>query len=330
MVTLKDIAAKAGVSVMTVSRVVNGHESKVSEETKNRILEIIKESGYVPNYSARSLSSNNSHIITIIIRGAGNRLTDAYNAAMLGSIIEHIQARGYYVMVHYIDDYHAITKHLQTWHADGAIFLGVFDENIQEIKEDNKIPIVFTDSYSTLRQITNVGIDDYKGGCLAAQYLIERGHREIAFIGTALQFSDVCKNRLAGFRDTLGKSGLTLKPEHILDTYSGDGYADFILGFKEPVTAVFTTADMTAIKLMDQLTIKGYRVPEDYSVIGFDNLPLSYYVTPKLTTVSQDIDLKAKIAGDILFRHLADPAAPAENITLDVSLIERGSVAAAE
>lgn len=326
MVTLKDIAEQAGVSVMTVSRVVNGHQSKVSETTRNRILDIIKQSGYIPNYSARSLSTNTSHIIAIIIRGAGNRLTDVYNATMLGNIIERIQAKGYFAMTHFIQDYKEITQHLQTWRAEGAIFLGVFDENIQEIKEDNQIPIVFTDSYSSVRQITNIGLDDYKGGCLAAEYFIKNGHKEMAFFGTALDSSGVCQNRLKGFADTLKKHHLELKPEHIVNTYPGNSHIRSILSFHSPITAAFMTSDILAIELMEQLSSNGYRIPEDYSVIGFDNSPLCNYVTPKLTSISQDIEKKAYTATDILFSHIADASRPSENIILDVSLIERNSV----
>ena len=315
MVTLKDIAAQAGVSVMTVSRVVNGHQSKVSEDTRNRILSIIKETGYVPNYSARSLSSNSSHIIAIIIRGEGSKLTDVYNSTMLGSMISYIQEHGYFVMTHYVNDYREISKLLHVWNAEGAILLGVFDENIQEVKEDNRIPIVFTDSYSSLRQITNIGIDDYKGGCLAAEHFIQNGHTDMAFIGTETAHSGVCQNRLKGFQDTIEKHGLKLPAEHILDCSTTKDLCEEILAFPSPVTAVFCNSDNIAIDLMDRLSQKGFQIPDTYSIISFDNFPLGYYVNPKITPIAQDIDPKA-----------ADSTAPSENIILDVKLISRNSV----
>lgn len=326
MVTLKDIAAQAGVSVMTVSRVVNGHQSKVSEDTRNRILSIIKETGYVPNYSARSLSSNSSHIIAIIIRGEGSKLTDVYNSTMLGSMISYIQEHGYFVMTHYVNDYREISKLLHVWNAEGAILLGVFDENIQEVKEDNRIPIVFTDSYSSLRQITNIGIDDYKGGCLAAEHFIQNGHTDMAFIGTETAHSGVCQNRLKGFQDTIEKHGLKLPAEHILDCSTVKDLSEEILSFSSPVTAIFCNSDNIAIDLMDRLSQKGFQIPDTYSIIGFDNFPLGYYVTPKLTTIAQDIDQKAFFAVKTLFHHIADSTAPSENIILDVKLISRNSV----
>lgn len=326
MATLKDIAKEAGVSVMTVSRVINGHRSKVSEENMRRIEEIIKRRGYVPNLSARSLSSNHSHIIAVILPGKGSSLENPYNAVMAGDIIECAQDRGYYVMVHFTEDYEDITHRLHTWNVDGAIFLGTFDRNIQRIQERNRIPLVFTDSYTPLRQISNIGLDDYRGGMLAARHFIERGHRGFAFVGTSLKSSGVVKHRLQGFRDTLEQAGLTLRPEYVIDAEETPHPEEILCRAGKEVTAILASADMLAVTLIDALRAKGCRVPQDYSLIGFDNLPISRYITPKLTTIGQDIGKKAELAGEMLFRHIQDPEAPAENVFLDVQLIERQSV----
>lgn len=326
MITLKDIAKEAGVSVMTVSRVINGHASKVSRETAEKINSIIKRSGYVPNSSARSLSSKTSHIVSIIMRGEGNSLAESYNSIMFANIVHHVQLQDYYTMVHFINDYRDITNRLRTWSIDGAIFLGPFDKDIMNIKEDNQIPLVFIDSYSPVRQLTNVGIDDYKGGVLAAKHFIERGHRSFAFIGTSLDSSSVVQHRLKGFKDSIEEAGLTFNPEHILDINDNISLTKRILNFKEPVTAIFATSDMIAVDLINEMTAVGLRVPEDYSIIGFDDLPISHYITPKLTTIAQDINRKAQLASDILFRHIDDYNAPSQNIILDVHLIERDSV----
>jgi len=326
MITLKDIAKEAAVSVMTVSRVINGNHSKVSEETTRKVLGIIKKNNYVPNSSARSLASKNSRIISIIMRGEGDCFKDEYNAAMFGNIVQCVQLHGYFVMVHFISNYRDITRRLHTWNVDGAIFLGVFDKDILQIQEDNQIPLVFIDSYSPVRQITNVGIDDYKGGVLAAKHFIERGHRNFSFVGTSIDFSGVTKHRLQGFQDTITSAGLTLNPEHILSTDENTNLMDKILHFKESVTAIFATSDITAISLINEITDMGLRVPEDYSIIGFDNLPFGSSITPKLTTIAQDIYQKAQVVSDILFQHINDHSVPTQNIVLDVKLIERNSV----
>ena len=194
MVTLKDIAREAGVSVMTVSRVVNGQLSKVSEENIKKIQEIIKKRGYVPNSTARSLSAKASNIISVIVQGSGNELINPYNATMVGEIVPYVQEKGYYLMLHFIDNYDDITQRLRAWNARGAIFIGTFDHDVKKIQQDNRIPLVFTDSYSSVRQIINIGIDDYKGGVLAAKHFINKGHCSFV-IGRTLT-SGVIQQRL--------------------------------------------------------------------------------------------------------------------------------------
>lgn len=326
MTTLKDIAKEAGVSVMTVSRVINGNTSKVSEKTSKRIMDIVKKNNYVPNSYARSLSSKNSSIVSVIIHGDGVYFSDAYISTLFGNIIQSVQRQNYHTMVHFITDYQDITKHLHTWNVNGAIFLGTFDKDILQIQEDNHIPLIFIDSYSHVRQLTNVGIDDYKGGVLAAKHFIERGHRSFAFVGTSLDLSGVVQHRLQGFKDTIINAGMTLHSSHILSVNEDKSITEKIVNFKEPVTAIFATSDAIAVDLVDEMISKGLRVPEDYSIIGFDNVPMSYYITPKLTTISQDISHKARLASDILFKHINDNTLPSESIVLDVNLIERDSV----
>jgi len=327
MVTLKDIAKEAGVSVMTVSRVVNKCYSKVSDENTAKIQSIINKLGYVPNSSARSLSSKSSKIIAVLIQGKGNMLEHPYNATMLGHIIQCVQDHGYNAMVHYIDEYSDVTKHLQSWNAEGAIFLGTFDSDIRQIQADNKIPLIFTDSYSSVRQVINIGIDDYKGGVLAAQHFIENGHRNFAFVGGLYtSLSQLIQQRLKGFKETIEKEHLQLSPDHILKPADTKDIAKAICSFREPITAIFVASDSIAIELIDTLKKSGYSIPKDYSIIGFDNLPISSYVSPGLTTIAQDINYKAQYAIDILFDHLDNTSLPTQNIVLDVELIKRESV----
>ena len=327
MITLKDIAKEAGVSVMTVSRVVNGRLDKVSAKNAERIRAIIKERGYVPNSSARTLSSKASRIIAILISSRETRLSDPYNAAMVGNICFYVQERGYSPMIFFEERYHNINRRLRTWNAEGAVFLGLFDDVVKEIQEEDQIPLVFTDCYSPVRQITNIGIDDYKGGALAAKHFIENGHSSMAFIGSPLGRSSVVRQRLIGFSQVLLESGIELPREQILDRKSEmNALKELCLRRPNPVTAVFAPADVEAIQLMDRLREWGIRVPQDCSVIGFDNLPLCTYPTPKLTTIAQDINKKAKITIDVLFRHIAEPESPAESVVLDVDFIERDSV----
>jgi DNA-binding LacI/PurR family transcriptional regulator len=330
MTTLKDIAREAGVSVMTVSRVVNKQYGKVSMSNVARIQAIIKDKGYVPNSSARSLSSKSTRLIAVIVQGEENALEYPYNATMVGHICYYIQSKGYSPLLYFVSEYSEVTKRLRQWNVEGAVFLGMFDENVRSIREDNRIPLVFTDSYSSVRQVTNIGLDDYKGGELAAQYLIGKGHRNVAFVGTSTNLSGVVRHRMLGFKHSLEEAGLKLPDSNIIEEYLINDRIKEICQYSPPVTAFFVTADIVAMNVMDELKALGLRVPEDYSIIGFDNLFFSAYTTPKLTTISQDIRKKAQIAIEVLFRHISTPNSPAESIVLDVQLIERESVHALE
>lgn len=327
MVTLKDIAELAGVSTMTVSRVVNKQFGKVSKDTVAKVQRIIKEQGYVPNSSARGLSSKASRLIAVVIQGEENALEYPYNATMAGHICYYVQSHGYSPILFYVDNYREITHKLRTWNVEGAVFLGMFDENMRNIQEDNSVPLVFTDSYSKVRQVTNIGLDDYKGGELAGRYLIDMGHREIAFIGASTEQSSVVRQRFEGFRHALGEAGITLKDKLILPDAEFREPVRALFSAPHPPTAFFVTADIEAMRLMDFLRTLGLKVPEDCSVIGFDDLFFGAYTSPRLTTIAQDVRHKAQIAIDVLFRHIENKSAPSENIVLDVTLVERESVA---
>lgn len=335
MVTLKDIAQEAGVSVMTVSNVVNGNLSKVSKENAQRIREIIKKRNYVPNSSARSLAKSNSKIIAIILREEEeeNTLQSPYNASMVGTIIQKIQKRGYYTMVNIMKSASDISQSLRTWNVEGAVFLGMFDNEIEAMCNTSDIPMVFIDSYSDIRRLSNVGIDDYRGGQLAAEYLIQRGHRQLAFVGPPTYHTGVVQHRFCGFCDTLEKYGLPFIPEHHF-VLESDAKPDTIIDLgqrlaklKDEITAAFVSSDQIASYLIQGLRSCGLRLPEDFSIIGFDNLMICRQMTPQLTTISQDLEQKAELAVEILFRQLQSAGFPAESLVLDVSLVERESVA---
>jgi DNA-binding LacI/PurR family transcriptional regulator len=332
MVTLKDIAREANVSVMTVSNVVNGNLGKVSKEKAEAIRTILKKRMYVQNESARSLARANSNIVAIMLRNIRNEnsLSSAHNATLLGAMIHRIQLLGYYAMISLVETQEDITRNLRSWNAQGAIFLGMFDHEIEQIYALSDIPMVFIDSYSNVRQLSNVGIDDYKGGRLAAEHLIANGHRSIAFISPPERENGVIQHRLRGFVDTLEQHGLRLQPnwrlvqESDVDQRSVMQTAAALAQLE--VTAAFVTSDQIAASLIGGLGSHGIRVPGDLSIVGFDNMPVSTQISPQLTTVEQDLNQKAALTVDILQHRLKNPGAPAESRVLDVRLVERETV----
>lgn len=331
MVTLKDIADRAGVSIMTVSRVVNGKTRAVSEETAERIRKIAGEMGYVPNSSARALASHSSRLIAALLQVYDedrNPLEDSYTSCFLGELALQIKKEGYDLMLHYVKDYSEITYSLKSWNVAGAVFIGMFDASIRKLQEDNDIPLIFTDSYSSIRSITNIGIDDYHGGEMAAQYLLDNGHRNIAFYGPEAVDNGLVAQRLRGFVTVLRDAGVLLPPENFITLGVKDlgGTLSALCSGPDPVTGIFTTADNCAYQIYSAAYQRGIRIPDDLSVVGFDDLNMSSMVSPPLTTVRQDIKKKAAVACELLMEHIKEKDRPAENIILDVELAERGSV----
>jgi len=327
MATIKDIAREAGVSTMMVSRVINKHYNQVSAENIERIEAIIKKHNYVPNSAARSLSSKASRIIAIFVQGNATELYRPYNATMMGHLIQNIQAQGYDTMAHFISDYSEVFEKLRSWKAAGAIFFGMFEKDILQIQVKAEVPFVFTDCYSDSWQFANVGIDDYKGGVLAAKHLLDHGHKNFALVGEFINESPLAQRRLKGFRDTLAARNMELKQENVLAFDSSDIVQNLIQRKKDHL-AVFALSDMAALSLIKQLSDCQYSIPDDFSFVGFDNLYVSNLVNPELTTISQDLAQKAETAVSLLFQYLKYPDFPLQNITLDVHLVERGTVRA--
>lgn len=335
MVTLKDIAKEAGVSVMTVSNIVNGNYTKVSKETAEHVQKIISQMGYVPNASARSLAKSKTNIIAIIMRGEENEnpMLNPYYSAMVGAMIRKIQQHGYYAMVNIMKSHQDILQSLRTWNVDGAIFLGLFDDEIEAMYSVCNVPMVFVDSYSNVRQLSNIGIDDFKGGQLAANYFISRGHRSVAFIGPTMKYNGVIRHRFDGFNSVLRVNGMEVSPEHIFEIES-DVRQDAIVALgkhiapmRKEFSAIFITSDQIASYVVQGLVSGGVSVPEEMSVIGFDNLEICRQISPQLTTIAQDLNQKAHFAVSTLFQRLADPSLPAQSMVLDVKLVVRDSVA---
>ncbi|MGB3441172.1 MAG: LacI family DNA-binding transcriptional regulator [Actinophytocola sp.] len=330
-VTLKDIANEAGVSMMTVSNVINGNRARVSPETIERVRRIVAERGYVPSASARSLAARSSRLIGLLVPAADeDSLTlSPHTGAILGQIERALRKRGYHLLLRGIAHPDEVGEALQSWSLDGAVLLGFLDEEIDAL--DVTVPVLAVDSYSPNRLATGVRSDDFDGGRIAAAHLLDLGHRDIVFAGPSFSDVGVVHQRYEGFRQAFVDRGLSIRDGHIaaVNTTHASGHE---LGSRlraefPSATAVFATADILAIGIMAGLVDTGVPVPGAVSVIGFDDLDISAIVTPKLTTVAQDIPTKAAMAVDLLLTAVEKRDRPAEPVTLDVHLVERESTA---
>lgn len=331
---LKSIAEKAGVSTATVSNVINGNHHKVSKETLAKVSKIIEENNYQPNATARSLASKESKIIGVAIPKIGNEESFAvspYNTQILALLEKYIRKQDYYLMMRTTEEYEEIAPLFSSWNVDGMVLVGASENDVQDIqKQLTNVPTVFIDTYTDKQEIANVGIDDYESGYLVAAYLLGKGHKKIAFVGPNVNDSKVIQRRYQGFCDACAEKGIAITTDHVFETFTlyqrgvaiGQKIAISGIGF----TAVAAMSDIVAFGIIEGLRLCGKNVPNDISVIGFDDLPECRYSYPKLTTVSQNLDEKVRLVGENLFEMIRNKELLVVNEKVDVKIVERQSV----
>lgn len=331
--TLKDVAQLAGVSTAAVSYALSG-KRPISEETKRRIQAAVEQLDYVPDLNARGLSMRDSKLIGVVIPQTepGDRLMfqNSFYSEVLGSIEYYARQNGYHILISATDANESYLTLAMKRNLDGIIVIGMYpDEFYQEMKK-TKIPIVLIDSYCNDHYYHNIRIDDAYGSYLAARYLLENGHREIAFFVGQLKESGVMKKRLLGYQQALQEFEVPYREEYVfegqVDYESGITLANRLLQSQLPVTGIVAAADILAIGVMKGLYENGKKIPEDYSIVGFDDAEASRYLTPGLTTIRQQISLKGQRAVELLLKHIEDPALPKQEEILPLQLVQRESV----
>jgi len=334
MITLKDIAREAGVSVMTVSNVINEKNSKVSKKTIERVQKIISDLHYTPNLSARALAKNESRLIAVFVStfiSHENVFKDPYLSELFGVIEGIVRANGYFVIIQTVENLQSAYNLLQNWHTDGAIFISPQPyENMSFLTTHCSCPIVFIDSYNHKNEdFLTVEINDYKGAYLATKYLIDNGFKKIGFGGYVDENPSVIKERFKGFKKAMEEAGLAdgiTSVQTLTDYDDGLNIAKQIADGVYDINAIFATADLFALGLIAGLKQHNINVPQDFSIVGFDNLSICRLVSPALTTISQNIPNKAKIATELLFKSIRGELIENHHPVCDVELIERETV----
>ncbi|CAN5823647.1 LacI family DNA-binding transcriptional regulator [soil metagenome] len=334
-VRLKEVAQEAGVSMMTVSNVINGNHARVSPETAERVRQIAYRLGYVPSAPARSLAARSSRLIGFLVPAAsGESLAISPHTMVTGAVIEReFRKHDYHVILRGISQLDEVSEALQTWNLDGAILLGFVDEDIDQLRSPvvENVPIVAIDSYSTNSLTTGVRSDDFEGARLATEHLLDLGHTCVAFASPRFTEVGLVRNRFEGYRRAFTDAGVDWNDRLVVEvdtTQPAGRELGHRLHRDHPhVTAVFATADILAIGIVAGLLEAHVSVPDDVSVTGFDNLDIAEYVTPKLTTVSQDIDGKAAAAVRMLLAEIETHEPPPEPVSLAVELIKRDTTA---
>lgn len=334
MITIKEMAKIVGVSSTTISNVIRGKTKEVSPQTIEKVRKVLKEYNYIPNITAINLAKNSSNVIGFVMNAKwityDNVVQDFFTGELIGALEMKIRKEGYYMMIYISDDISEIIKFVSSWNVDGLIALGFSFENAQKLRQIYNKPLVFIDGYfyEDENEYTNVGLEDYKGAYEITNYLIECGHRHMGFF--ANNYFGINHERYRGFVEAIRDAGL---PEEMGEKFivekSWKGIRvcmDDLVKRISDFSALFFISDNYAVAAMDYLMDKGIRIPEDISIVGFDDAAVASLIRPKLTTVHQNPTQKAYIAIAKLIKLINNPDEKTENITLPISLCIRQSV----
>jgi len=333
-VSLKLLAEELGLSTATVSLVINRSPvaDSIPQHTKDRIFAAARKRNYRPNFFARSLRTQRSFTIGVIVP----EVSEGYATLVLSGIEDHLLQEGYlyFVASHrhrpdLIDEY---PKLLLGRSVDGLIAV-----DTPWTHTDLPVPVVTVSGHDRVKGVTNILLDHERAAHLALAYLHKLGHRHIAFI-KGQEFSSDTGVRWNAIREAASKLGLGVDPKLTIQL-EGDlaspelGYAVTrrLLAGREPFTALFAFNDMSAIGAMGALRAKGLRVPQDVSVVGFDDIQSAAFQNPALTTVRQPLRKMGMLAAETVLRRIARPGLPTHpaRVTVKPELVVRESCAPA-
>ena len=296
-ITIKDVAQAAGVSTQTVSRVVNKF-SYVSEETRQRVEEVVEQLGYRPSTLARSLIQQRSYTLGVVTFG----LKYIGPSRTLNGVADKADELGYMLLMKELDNFDInsiddVIDSLLARQVDGIIWVAPeignnhswLDERLEKIP----VPVLFL-AMEPREGISSVATDNYQGAVMAVQHLLGCGRTKIGHISGPLSWWEA-DERKRGWRDTLIKAGLDASDQHCKEgnwsSASGEQAFIQLLEVFPNLDAVFVANDQMALGVLREAHRKGIRIPEQLAVIGFDNLPESAYFYPSLTTISQDLQM---------------------------------------
>lgn len=331
-ITIKDVAEDTGLSIAAVSYVLNDKEG-VRPETRELVLSAVERLGYVPNYTARGLASHRSRLIGVCSPqtepGSKLMFDNPFYSKLFSSIEYECRQEGYHVIVSGTDADESFLKLAQQRSLDGMIIVGSYSKEFYSDLKKANMPVVLVDTYQNTEKFHEVRIDDRKGGYMATQYLVELGHRNIAFISGTLRDQGVTQLRFEGYRRALEENNIPYRKElvfpGVVSFESGMESAGRVLSQKNDITAMFCTADILAIGALKKALEMGRKIPDDLSIMGFDNLNISEYTSPSITTVGQDIELKGKLAVEIILDDINNLEKEPRCIVLPLEIVERQS-----
>lgn len=304
-VSITDVAKAAGFSIATVSRVLNGTDYPLAEETRLKVLDVAKQLGYRPNLIARSLRKEQTHTIGIIVEN----ILSPFIPSIIRGIHDRLKQYDYLSIILNSDSDLAVEadaiQRLGMRQIDGIIFVESHIRSSAEVTALIDKPHLFVHRLFNSLGVNSIVPDDRFGARLAIQHLVALGHRRIAFINGPEGW-DATANRLAGYQDELVASGIEFDPALVLQgdwqVQSGYRLAQRLLAAPERPTAVFAANDLMALGVIYAAQEIGLSVPNDVALVGYDDRDFTGFVRPALTTIQMPCEKLGQIAADSLLR----------------------------
>ncbi len=337
-VTARDVAQLAGVSRTTVSFILNGVEGmRISEETRQRVLEAARQLDYHPDATARRMAARETRVIGFVLRQSPDQaFADCFLPQVLGGLSQAASSQGYKVMFEPMPPDApdgAYTSLIRERHVDGIIISGPRsdDQELRKIYEEGA-PIVMLGQLPGT-PISFVDVDNTGGAALATEHLLNLGHRRIALITNAPPVYTASAARLDGYRLSLAEAGLAYDPALVrygsFTPQSGHAAMEELLALPDRPSAVFVASDTVALGALQAIHKRGMRVPNDIAVVGFDDIPQGEFIYPPLTTIRLPAFDLGWTAADLLVRLInADEEVADTHIVLETELVVRESCGA--
>lgn len=291
--TIYDIAAKLNITAATVSRALNGN-SKISENTRNLVLETAKEMNYEQNKLAQALKSGKSFNVGVIVP----RIDSNFFASVIRGIEEELHPKGYHVIICQTHDQENLEieniNSLLNAQVDG-ILMSISNSKIEDNNSFKSIlrknvPLIFFDRKKDIKGVSSVTIDDFKGAYEATMHLINQGYKRIAHLSNDRSLQ-IFKNRYLGYKQAIIDSGLEFDENLVIETMSkvleGRKTTKFLLEMDNRPDAIFSSSDFTALGAIQEIKEHGLKIPEDISVVGFSNEPFTRFMELSITSVDQ-------------------------------------------
>lgn len=306
-VTIYDVAKVAKVSVSTVSRVFND-SSLVNEKTRKKVKKVMDDMNYIPNALARSLVSKSCRTVGLIV----SDVTNPFFTDIIGGIESILNDEGFVVLVcdtrYSIERENHYISHMMERSVDGIIVFSVCEENALIMNKASKIlPVVSVQS--TFKEFDSVNTQDSEGAYSAIDYLIKLGHRKIAFFVYEGNNSTI-RGRMKGYVKAHADNGIPVNKEYIITSSfkpnCGFYMANEMLKKHSNITAIFAYNDKIALDASIAFQSKGLKIPDNISIVGYDDIGIASLVQPKLTTVAQPHEEIGKTAAELLLKRIRD------------------------